>query len=187
MRPRFGLPWWSGCSNIIYKDRNFILNEKFATPSEGIKSLLPESIHAVLFRPTFGWPVFRLRSLACSRGFAANCFPLPLPVRGIGRTLCKMVITSPPPTPDGRQKKEPRKKGSFVRIKVLRYNRNLSVYQNIKRTFKAWLPPCPPVLCAALHRVCIFLSDNAKVVKIPEFSKCGKLCGNRRFFVYLVL
>lgn len=93
----------------------------------------------------------------------------------------------PPPTPDGRQKKEPRKKGSFVRIKVLRYNRNLSVYQNIKRTFKAWLPPCPPVLCAALHRVCIFLSDNAKVVKIPEFSKCGKLCGNRRFFVYLVL
>ena len=117
--------------------------------------------------------------------FSPACFPLP--VRGIGRDLCKMVITSPPPTPDGRQKKEPRKKGSFVRIKVLRYNRNLSVYQNIKRTFKAWLPPCPPVLCAALHRVCIFLSDNAKVVKIPEFSKCGKLCGNRRFFVYLVL
>ena len=132
-------------------------------------------------------PFFRLRSLSCSRGFAANCFPLPLPVRGIGRTLCKMVITSPPPTPDGRQKKEPRKKGSFVRIKVLRYNRNLSVYQNIKRTFKAWLPPCPPVFCAALHRVCIFLSDSAKVVKIPEFSKCGKFCRSRCFFVYLVL
>lgn len=74
----------------------------------------------------------------------------------------------------------------LVRIKVLRYNRNLSVYQNIKRTFKAWLPPCPPVFCAALHRVCIFLSDNAKVVKIPEFSKCGKFCGNRRFFALSV-
>lgn len=72
--------------------------------------------------------------------------------------------------------------GSFVRIKVLRHNRNLSVYQNIKRTFKVRLPPCPPVFCAALHRVCIFLSDNAKVVKIPEFSKCGKFCGSRRFF-----
>lgn len=70
----------------------------------------------------------------------------------------------------------------FVRIKVLRYNRNLSVYQNIKRTFKAWLPPCPPVFCAALRRVCIFLSDNTKVVKIPESSKCGKFCGNRLDF-----
>lgn len=39
-------------------------------------------------------PFFRLRSLACSRGFAANCFPLPVPVRGIGRNLCKMVINS---------------------------------------------------------------------------------------------
>lgn len=78
-------------------------------------------------------------------------------------------------------------KAPGVRIKVLRYNRNLSVYQNIKRTFKAWLPPCPPVFCAALHRVCIFLSDNAKVVKIPEFSKCGKFGRRRWFFVYLVL
>ena len=84
-------------------------------------------------------------------------------------------------------KKGASEKGSFVRIKVLRYNRNLSVYQNIKRTFKAWLPPCPPVFCAALHRVCIFLSDNAKVVKIPEFSKCGKFGRRRWFFVYLVL
>lgn len=73
-----------------------------------------------------------------------------------------------------------------VRIKVLRHNRNLSVYQNIKRTFKVRLPPCPPVFCAALHRVCIFLSDNAKVVKIPEFSKCGKFCGIRRFFALSV-
>lgn len=74
----------------------------------------------------------------------------------------------------------------FVRIRVLRHNRNLSVYQDIKRTFKARLPPCPPVFCAALHRVCIFLSDNAKVVKIPEFSKCGKFCGIRRFFALSV-
>lgn len=83
-------------------------------------------------------------------------------------------------------KKGASEKGSFVRIKVLRHNRNLSVYQDIKRTFKAWLPPCPPVFCAALHRVCIFLSDNAKVVKIPEFSKCGKFCGIRRFFALSV-
>lgn len=76
--------------------------------------------------------------------------------------------------------------GSFVRIKVLRYNRNLSVYQNIKRNFKAWLPPCPPAFCAALHRVCIFLSDNAKVVKIPEFSKCGKFCGSSLYFALSV-
>ena len=71
---------------------------------------------------------------------------------------------------------------TIVRIKVLRYNRNLSVYQNIKRTFKAWLPPCPPVFYAALHRVCIFLSDSAKVVKIPKFSKCGKFCGSKLDF-----
>ena len=83
-------------------------------------------------------------------------------------------------------KKRSLEKGPFVRVKVLRHNRNLSVYQDIKRTFKAWLPPCPPVFCAALHRVCIFLSDNAKVVKIPEFSKCGKFCGIRRFFALSV-
>lgn len=83
----------------------------------------------------------------------------------------------------GHEKRElPTKLPHAVRIKVLRYNRNLSVYQNIKRTFKAWLPPCPPVFCAALHRVSIFLSDNAKVVKIPEFSKCGKFCGNKLDF-----
>ena len=88
----------------------------------------------------------------------------------------------PPPYAGRATKKGASEKGSFVRIKVLRHNRNLSVYQNIKRTFKVRLPPCPPVFCAALHRVCIFLSDNAKVVKIPEFSKCGKFCGSRRFF-----
>lgn len=82
----------------------------------------------------------------------------------------------------GVYKKRSPEKGSFVRIKVLRYNRNLSVYQNIKRIFKAWLPPCPPVFYAALHRVCIFLSDSAKVVKIPKFSKCGKFCGSKLDF-----
>ena len=83
----------------------------------------------------------------------------------------------------GYEKRElPTKLPYAVRIKVLRYNRNLSVYQNIKRTFKAWLSPCPPVFCAALHRVSIFLSDNAKVVKIPESSKCGKFCGSKLDF-----
>ena len=48
--------------------------------------------------------------------FSPACFPLP--VRGIGRDLCKMVITSPPPT--GRAtKKGASEKGSFVRIKGL--------------------------------------------------------------------
>ena len=83
----------------------------------------------------------------------------------------------------GYEKRElPTKLPHAVRIKVLRYNRNPSVYQNIKQTFKAWLPPCPPVFCAALHHACIFLSDNAKVVKIPEFSKCGRFCDTRLYF-----
>ena len=101
-----------------------------------------------------------------------------------GALLCRVFFFVLCPAPP--HKKRSLGKGSFVRIKVLRYNRNLSVYQNIKRTFKAWLSPCPPVFCAALHRVCIFLSDNAKVVKIPEFSKCGKFCNNRLYFTLLL-
>ena len=48
--------------------------------------------------------------------FSPACFPLP--VRGIGRDLCKMVITSPPPYRTG-DKKRSLGKGSFVRIKGL--------------------------------------------------------------------
>lgn len=99
--------------------------------------------------------------------------------------VCRPGPRPLPPTAH-TTKKEPRRRLPGVRIKVLRYNRNLSVYQNIKRNFKAWLPPCPPAFCAALHRVCIFLSDNAKVVKIPEFSKCGKFCGSSLYFALSV-
>lgn len=104
---------------------------------------------------------------------------------GCSRTARKAFCRRHPLFRMPLQKRSPAK-APEVRIKVLRHNRNLSVYQDIKRTFKAWLPPCPPVFCAALHRVCIFLSDNAKVVKIPEFSKCGKFCGIRRFFALSV-
>ncbi len=96
-----------------------------------------------------------------------------------GALLCRVFFFVLCPAPP--HKKRSPEKGSFVRIKVLRHNRNLSVYQDIKQTFKVRLPPCPPVFCAALHRVCIFPSDNAKVVKIPESSKCGKSCGNRLY------
>ena len=55
-------------------------------------------------------PVFRLRSLSCSRELAANCFPLPL--RRIERSLCKTMIYSrfSPFCAERATKKEPRKR-----------------------------------------------------------------------------
>ena len=83
-------------------------------------------------------PVFRLRSLSCSREFAANCFPLP--VRGIGRILCKrMIYCLFSSFCTGRAtKKGASKKGSFVRIKVLLHICKLMYVSDLRCFFSAY-------------------------------------------------
>ena len=84
-------------------------------------------------------PVFRLRSLSCSRELAANCFPLPL--RRIERSLCKTMIYSRFSSfcTERATKKEPRKrllcadKGAFTLNEPIVYQLFVSVFDLVSR------------------------------------------------------